>query len=120
MGESDVFRLDHVASLVDGPIVPAFARHAAALAARDGGRLDQVATDFAAMGANLFAAEAAAEAVAAYRARGDEEAMLASRATARQYLEACEGLDESMLPSLAALRSGPAGPTAMRSGTLEG
>jgi hypothetical protein len=120
MGEPEVFRLEQLASLVDGLLVPAFARHAAALAARDGRRLDQVAMDFAAMGANLFAAEAAAEAVAAHRAQGENEAMLASTAMARRHLEACKGLDESVLPSLAALRSGDVGLTATQSVTPEG
>jgi hypothetical protein len=76
--------------------------------------------DFAAMGANLFAAEAAAEAVAAHRAQGENEAMLASTAMARRHLEACKGLDESVLPSLAALRSGDVGLTATQSVTPEG
>lgn len=69
-----------------------------------------MARDFAAMGSELFAAEAAAEAIAAHSAQGDEEAMLASTTTARRHLEACEGLDESVLPSLAALQSEPVGP----------
>src|SRR5207302_11084258 len=57
-----VTRLLRLASTVEGPFAPACAAHAEALAARDGPGLDRASASFEAMGANLLAAEAAAEA----------------------------------------------------------
>lgn len=93
-------RLRRLASAVEGLLAPACAAHAEALAARDGPRLDESATSFEAIGAQLLAAEAAAEAAAAHRAQGKKASMLASSARARRLLEACEGARTPALSSL--------------------
>jgi DNA-binding CsgD family transcriptional regulator len=83
------------------------ADHAEALAARDGCRLDQVATSFEAMGAQLLAAEAAAEAAAAHRAAGKRRSMLVSSTHARRLLDRCEG---ATTPALSGLLPDPLTP----------
>jgi hypothetical protein len=57
-------RLRVHAGALDGPLPPAYAAHAAALAAGDPGALDDAAVAFEAVGARLLAAEARAEAAA--------------------------------------------------------
>jgi DNA-binding NarL/FixJ family response regulator len=56
---------------------------------------------FEVMGAQLLAAEAAAEAAAAYRAEGRNASMRASSASARRLLEGCEGARTPALSGLA-------------------
>src|SRR5207253_3740441 len=79
----------------------ACAAHAEALAAGDGPRLDQASASFEAMGANLLAAEAAAEAAAIYREGGRKASMRASSARARRLLGTCEGARTPALSGLA-------------------
>ena len=93
-------RLRCLASRVEGPFAPAFAAHAEALVARDGHGLDLAAESFEAMGAQLLAAEAAAEATAAHRNEGEKSSMFASSARARRLLEACEGAQTPALSGL--------------------
>jgi DNA-binding NarL/FixJ family response regulator len=93
-------RLRRLASVVEGPLAPACAAHAEALAARDGPRLDAAAATFGALGAELLAAEATTEAASAHRFAGRKASMLASSARARLYLERCEG---ARTPALSAL-----------------
>jgi ATP/maltotriose-dependent transcriptional regulator MalT len=94
-------RLRRLASIVEGPFAPACAAHAEALVARDGPRLDQASATFEAMGADLLAAEAAAEAAAIYRGEGRKASMRASSARARRLLEGCEGARTPALSGLA-------------------
>lgn len=112
-GQPNVPGLERLASLVDGPLAPACVRRASASADRDGGRLDQAAEDFAAMGAHLGAAEAFEEAAAVHTTRGANKPALGSSTMARQQLEMCEGLDRSVFEALVALRSRPIEPTSM-------
>jgi DNA-binding NarL/FixJ family response regulator len=100
-------RLRRLASIVEGPFGPACTDHAVALAAHDGARLDQASTAFEAMGAQLLAAEAAAEAAAVYRAEGRKTSMRASSARARRLLENCEG---ACTPALSGLAPDPLAP----------
>jgi DNA-binding CsgD family transcriptional regulator/tetratricopeptide (TPR) repeat protein len=60
-------RVEELAPLVDGPMGATIVAHARAVAARDGEQLGEVAERFAAIGAHLCAAEAAAQASAAHR-----------------------------------------------------
>lgn len=90
-GEPYPSRLNQLAALVDGPFAPVCVLHATALGTQNGERLDQVAADFAAIGSDLLAAEAAAEAAVAHRAKRNRPGMLASSAHARQHLKTCEG-----------------------------
>jgi DNA-binding CsgD family transcriptional regulator len=94
-------RLRRLASIVQGPFAPACAAHAEAVAAQDGARLDQASAEFEAMGVQLLAAEAAAEAAAVYRAEGRKASMRASSARARHLLEVCEGARTPALSGLA-------------------
>jgi DNA-binding CsgD family transcriptional regulator len=75
-------RLAGVAARIDGVLAPARAAHAAALAGGDTGALETVSQDFEDMGADLLAAEAAADAAVARRRAGElREAMAAERRT---------------------------------------
>jgi DNA-binding CsgD family transcriptional regulator len=100
-------RLRHLSTTMDGPLALAYADHAEALAAHDGWRLDQVAASFEAIGAQLLAAEAAAEAAAAHRKAGTRRSMLASSARARRLLDRCEG---ATTPALSGLLPDPLTP----------
>jgi DNA-binding CsgD family transcriptional regulator/tetratricopeptide (TPR) repeat protein len=100
-------RLRHLSATMDGPLAPTCADHAEALAAHDGCRLDQVATSFERMGADLLAAEAASEAAAAHRAAGKTRSMLASSTQARRLLDRCEG---ATTPALSGLLPDPLTP----------
>src|SRR5207244_6327477 len=71
------------------------------LAARDRPGFDQASASFEVIGANLLAAEAAAEAAAIYRAEGRKTSMRASSARARRLLEGCEGARTPALSGLA-------------------
>ncbi|MEO3807415.1 LuxR C-terminal-related transcriptional regulator [Sphaerisporangium sp. B11E5] len=84
-------RLTELAATLEGPLPPLYARHAAALAARDGRALDAVAADFAALGAALLAAEAAAQAGGVHRDRGASGAASRSAWHAARWASACEG-----------------------------
>ena len=75
---------------VDGPFAPAATAHAAALVARDGAALAEVAERFADMGALLVAAEAADAAAAALHDAGRASSARAAAARAAVWLAACE------------------------------
>ncbi|HEY1974426.1 MAG TPA: LuxR C-terminal-related transcriptional regulator [Pseudonocardia sp.] len=84
-------RLAELVGVVQGPMAAARAGHAQALLSADGSALERVADEFAVMGADLLAAEAASDASVAWRRAG--EARGASRATrsATVWLDRCEG-----------------------------
>jgi DNA-binding CsgD family transcriptional regulator len=92
-------RLHELAGTVDGPIVPAFAAHAAALVTRDADALERVSVEFETLGFLLIAAEASAAAAAVHREAG----LLARASTALARVSAlrsrCEG---ARTPALAA------------------
>ena len=93
-------RLRTLAADAEGPLAAVYGAHAAALAARDGHALDQVATRFDDLGFVLLAAEAAAQACAAHRAAGQVGSAGAAAVRARAWAERCEG---ARTPALALL-----------------
>jgi ATP/maltotriose-dependent transcriptional regulator MalT len=93
-------RLRKLAHLVDGPLVPLYAAHTAALVAQDEAALDQVATSFETLGAMLLAAEAAAEAATAHGTAGRLDAARTSAARSRMLAEQCQGARTPALQSL--------------------
>ena len=86
-----VERLSRIAESCDGRLIPSFARHARALAARNAPGLDEVSRTFEEMGAFLLAAEAAAEASREYRRLGSRRQALAAGSRARILADLCEG-----------------------------
>ncbi len=91
-GEQSVAeRLADLAARVDGRLVQAQARHAAALAARDGPGLDSVVAEFERIGAVLSAADAAAQAAVAYERAGDRRRLVESAAVANRLAAICGG-----------------------------
>lgn len=90
-------RLVRLAGEVEGDLVAARAAHVRALAALDPAGLDAAATAFETMGANLFAAEAAAAAGRAWQAAGAAEEAVAAQNKARALAGRCE---EATTPAL--------------------
>ena len=86
-----VDRLTELAEFCDGELIPAFARHAAALTADDADGLVAVASAFEQMGAILYGAEAAAQAARIYRDEGRTGSAFAASAQARSLADRCEG-----------------------------
>ncbi|ASW53840.1 LuxR C-terminal-related transcriptional regulator [Plantactinospora sp. KBS50] len=82
-------RLTMLTEVVDGPLPPLLARHARAAAMRSGAGLLTVADEFAAAGLHLYAAEAAATAVARLR---EERCSTANPANLRlgELLQRCD------------------------------
>jgi DNA-binding CsgD family transcriptional regulator len=97
-------RLEALTEVVEGPYVVAAARFARAAADGDADALDQVAERFAAMGARLHAAEAAALAAEAHGAEGRRSRQMRSWSTAADHAARCEG---AMTPLLARLGEDP-------------
>ena len=91
---------ERLAELPTDPLVATFAAHARAALAADGGGLDRVAASFERIGANLWAAEAAAMASAAHRQAGRPASAQTSAGQARSLLARCEG---ARTPALVAL-----------------
>ncbi len=79
-------RLEELRSSVQGDLMVAWADHAGAT---DGAALDAASAAFADLGANLLAAEAAAEATVAHRRAGLRSRALASEATASRLAALC-------------------------------
>ncbi|MQA07408.1 MAG: AAA family ATPase [Pseudonocardiaceae bacterium] len=92
--------LEHAGSVAEGILPPAYVAHGRAAADGDGAALDQVAETFIGIGANLLAAEAAAQAFRAYRAAGQAGKALAAATRARSWVQQCEGANT---PALAVL-----------------
>jgi ATP/maltotriose-dependent transcriptional regulator MalT len=84
-------RLAELATRVQGRLAPAYAAHAAALAAGDAAKLEQVAEQFAGISANLLAAEAAAEAAYHHRLAGSNTLGLAAAARSHALAARCQG-----------------------------
>ncbi|MGH3808617.1 MAG: LuxR C-terminal-related transcriptional regulator [Pseudonocardiaceae bacterium] len=85
---------------VQGRLAPIYAAHAGALADQDGPALDTAADAFTSIGANLLAAEAAAEASHAHRAAGRRSHALASARTASTLAATCQGARTPVLELL--------------------
>jgi DNA-binding NarL/FixJ family response regulator len=84
-------RLARLAAAAEGELVGLYARHATALAADDGAGLDTVAREFAALGAVLLAAEAAAQASQAHRRAGSDAAATTAAHRSRELASRCQG-----------------------------
>jgi DNA-binding CsgD family transcriptional regulator len=100
---------------VEGPLARLCAEHVLALVRRDGERLDQLSESFRSLGADLVAAEAAAEAAAVHAANGKKASMLAASARGRRFLEACE---RARTPALTTLVAAPLTPREREIATL--
>ncbi|HEY9313316.1 LuxR C-terminal-related transcriptional regulator [Williamsia sp.] len=85
-------RLTELAAEIDGDLVGAYARHAAAVAAGDGAALDASADELAQIGALISAADAAAQAANVHDVAGDRAAMASSAAVAGRLSAECGGL----------------------------
>jgi DNA-binding CsgD family transcriptional regulator len=95
-------RLRDLAEVVEGPLAPARARHAAALATRDAPGLDAASAAFEALGANLLAAEAAADAATAWQRAGAPRRKAAAERRAHRLAGRCEGARTPALTAVAA------------------
>jgi DNA-binding CsgD family transcriptional regulator/type II secretory pathway predicted ATPase ExeA len=84
-------RLAALAGQVDGDLVAARAAYANAIAARDSEALEKVSGDFEVLGANLYAAEARAEAAVLLRRTGRARDAAAAEQKAGRLLARCEG-----------------------------
>jgi DNA-binding CsgD family transcriptional regulator/tetratricopeptide (TPR) repeat protein len=84
-------RLDALRSVVDGPIVTAYAAHARAKADGDGAALEAASAGFEELGFLLLAAEAATEASTAHHASGLVARSAAAAARANTLRARCEG-----------------------------
>ena len=84
-------RLAALAGEVGGDLVAARAAYANALADRDGEALAKVSGDFEVLGANLYAAEARAEAAVLLRRAGRARSAAAMEQKAGRLLACCEG-----------------------------
>jgi DNA-binding NarL/FixJ family response regulator len=93
-------RLAALATQVDGPRAGAAAAHAAALVAEKGAALYAVSVQLEAMGAALLAADAAAQAAAAYTRQDRRGSAQAAATRAHRLAQACE---DARTPALAAM-----------------
>jgi DNA-binding CsgD family transcriptional regulator len=98
-GRDAVQRLRILAGTMGSALVAAQAAHADALAGHDPERLLAVSEEFAAMGADLLAAEAAFDAAVAYRHGGDPRSAGRADRHAESLASRCEG---AMTPGLRA------------------
>ncbi|WP_246271577.1 helix-turn-helix transcriptional regulator [Amycolatopsis acididurans] len=95
-------RLESTAARVGGEFAPLYSGQCQAVAAGDGTALDAIADRFAAAGARLLAAEAAAQATRAHRVVGRVGSAAASARRARAWLETCP---EARTPALSLLET---------------
>ena len=93
-------RLAELAAVVQGDLASLFIDHVQAQVAANGSVLDTVAASFAALGANLLAAEAAAEAAGAHRHKGRMASAAASAARAAALAATCGGPETPALTGL--------------------
>jgi DNA-binding CsgD family transcriptional regulator len=100
---------------VEGELAPLYVSHAAALDAKDGPALDQIASGFATLGFNLLAAEAAAEAASAHQVRGRRTAAVAAATKATTLAAQCEG---ARTPALRLLQPHDLTPRELEIGTM--
>jgi DNA-binding CsgD family transcriptional regulator len=97
-GGSDVAAwLGELAAAGQSALLRAMAAHAAALAEADPHALDAVAQTFAALGCDLFTAEAATRAASLHRHAGRPGAALSSAALADRAVSRCEGARTPLL-----------------------
>ena len=84
-------RLQELTALVEGDLAPAYTHHAIALTTRDAPSLEIVSARFERCGAFLLAAEAAADAAAAWRQGGEPRRATASERRSTTLATGCEG-----------------------------
>jgi len=96
-------RLDQIAAQVDPGLIGLRADHVRALADADAGALERVRASFADIGADLLAAEAAAQAAAAWKGLGRTGAARAATHSAIRLLAECE---DAVTPSLRSIDDG--------------
>lgn len=94
--------LNDVASRVEGQLVRVRCDHVRALARANADQLSEVARSFEAMGANLLAAEAAADAAVELRKSSDYRRFTAAERYAQLLAERCEG---AITPALSRISS---------------
>lgn len=94
-------RLTELVAQVDGPRVSAAAAHASALADDDGAALDAVSARLQGIGALLLAADASAQAAAAYRRHDRPRDATLAWATACRLAQACQGAHTPTLTAVA-------------------
>lgn len=95
-------RLGALAELIEGPLAPARAAHAAALAARDEAALEDVSKGFEDCGAILLASEAAADAATMSKRAGEIRRAAGAERRSRRLAERCEGARTPPLATVAA------------------
>jgi DNA-binding CsgD family transcriptional regulator len=95
-------RLVEVAAGIDGDLATARVAHTEALVTGDTAALDEVSLRFDEMGADLLAAEAAADAAVGYRQAGDLRAAAAAERRAAELAERAEG---PVTPALQAIET---------------
>ena len=95
-------RLVEVAAGIDGELAAARVAHTEALVTGDTAALDEVSLRFDEMGADLLAAEAAADAAVGYRQAGD---LRAAAAAERRAAELAERAEDPVTPALQAIET---------------
>ena len=90
-------RLARLATAADSELLAAMAAHAAAVAAADATGLQEAAERFAALGADLLAAEAAASAARAFASEGRHSSTRRAAALAAKHAALCQGARTPML-----------------------
>ena len=98
-------RLRELAEFVEGPLAPARAAHAAALASPDALGLEAASSAFEACGALLLAAEAAADAAVVWRRQEDPRKGTAADRRSRALMVGCEGAQTPSLTTAASARA---------------
>jgi DNA-binding CsgD family transcriptional regulator len=93
-------RLAAVAAQIQGRLAPARAKHVRALAEDDADGLETISSDFERMGADLLAAEAAADAAVARRRAGEPREAAAAERRAAILVHRCE---DPVTPAVRAL-----------------
>ncbi|MFE9500573.1 LuxR C-terminal-related transcriptional regulator [Streptomyces collinus] len=97
--ENVVNRLTELANVSDGTFAAARAHMAVALVARDPGKLSASALEFEMIGADLLAAEASAQAAAAYQGLADRRRATAAADQSAEFATRCEGARTPLLTS---------------------
>jgi DNA-binding CsgD family transcriptional regulator len=97
-----VCRLEEVAGQIEGVLAPARLDHVRALAQADPQRLSGASSAFEAMGADLLAAEAAADAAVAWRRSGESRQAAAAERLAGALAARCQG---AATPALQAIEA---------------
>lgn len=98
-------RLQELTGLVEGPLVSARAAHATALAAREPRGLEEACSRFEDLGAVLLAAEAAADAAAAWRRHGVPRRATWAERRSSALAGRCEGARSPSLATAADARA---------------